>query len=94
MEDLNGKRQHKIIISDRGNTLITGVLNVNSFDEKEVILETERGTLTFRGEDLHIGRLTLEKGEVDMEGRIDSLVYSHALTGTGKDSSFFTRMFR
>ena len=42
----------------------------------EILLETEQGMLTIKGADLHVNRLTLEKGEVDIEGRIDSMAYS------------------
>ena len=55
--------------------------DVNSFDEKEISLVTEAGVLTVKGEDLHVTRLDLEKQEVDLAGRVDSLLYSQ---GTAK----------
>ena len=79
MEDLNGggsTRTHKVTMTNRRNCMINGVNDVLSFDIHEILLETEQGMLTIKGSDLHVNRLTLEKGEVDIEGRIDSLAYS------------------
>ena len=70
------QRGHKVSLSSRKEGVITGVNDVLSFDAKEVLLETEQGILMLRGDELHINRLTLEKGEVDIDGRIDSLTYS------------------
>ena len=65
-----------------------------SFDIAEILLETEQGMLTIKGADLHVNRLTLEKGEVDIEGKIDSFVYSEQKGENGKDTSFLGRLFR
>ncbi len=76
---------HKLNINARKTALITGVNDVLSFDAGEVLLQTEQGILMIRGSELHVNRLTLEKGEVDIDGRIDSLTYSdtasHGKTG-------------
>ena len=78
MEELTGvtKRAHKLILNNRRTCNLTGVNDVLSFDEKEIILETEQGMLMIKGNDLHVNRLTLDKGEVDVDGRIDSFTYS------------------
>ena len=47
-----------------------------SFDENEVVLDTDMGLLTIRGKELHVNRLTLEKGEVDLDGTVESFAYS------------------
>ncbi len=94
MEELNAKKTHKIQIMNRQTTNLSGVSDVISFDEKEVVLETERGMLTIRGDGLHVSRLTLEKGEVDVEGRVDAFQYSDGAAGRGKESSLISRMFR
>lgn len=85
------KRPHNMQIHDRQTLELTGVIEVISFDPAEVLLETELGRLTIGGVDLRVKRLTLEKGEVDMEGQINSLVYA-----TGKKaehSSLMQRLF-
>ena len=93
MEDLGaGSRMHKIAMTNRRLCMINGVNDVLSFDVKEVILETEQGMLQIKGEDLHVSRLTLERGEIDIDGRIDSMVYTDG--GSQKKDSFWERMFR
>ena len=47
-----------------------------------------------KGDDLHVNRLTLEKGEVDIDGRIDSFTYSEASAHGAKGESFFNKLFR
>ena len=85
---------HKIQVISRNQTNITGVNDVLSFDAGEILLETEQGILMIRGQELHVNRLTLEKGEVDVEGRIDSLTYSDT-SGYGKTAeSFVSRLFK
>ena len=75
MEDLNSvnKRAHKITLLNRRTCNLTGVNDVLSFDVNEIILETDQGMLMIKGSELHVNRLTLDKGEVDVEGKIDSL---------------------
>lgn len=96
MEELykQGSGIHKLTLSNRGSLAINGVVDVISFDLNEVLLETEAGMLTIRGQDLHVNRLTLEKGEVDISGTVDSLLYAD-ISGYGqKASSFFGRLFQ
>ena len=57
--------------------MVTGVLDVLSFDLNEILLETEQGMLLVKGTDLHVNRLSVEKGEVDLSGTIDSVSYSN-----------------
>lgn len=96
MENINnaGNRTHKIIMTNRHICLISGVKDVLSFDLHEVLLETEQGMLTMKGADLHVSRLSLEQGEVDVDGHIDSLVYSDVAGMGQKGESFLTRLFR
>ncbi len=96
MEELSGSntRTHKISLTNRRDCTVNGVNDVLSFDIHEVILETEQGMLMIKGDDLHVNRLTLEKGEVDIDGRIDSLTYSEAAGGIHKQESLLTRLFR
>lgn len=85
---------HKIQVISRNHANITGVSDVLSFDAGEILLETEQGILMIRGGELHVNRLTLEKGEVDVDGRIDSLTYSDD-TGYGKSAgTFISKLFK
>lgn len=94
MENINNSnnKTHKITMTNRRMCLLTGVKDVLAFDIHEVLLETEQGMLTMKGDDLHVSRLSLDQGEVDVDGRVDSLVYSET-TGP-KGESLFARLFR
>ena len=96
LEDLNTTRdrRHKVVLTDRGICNISGVCDVLSFDVAEVLLETEQGMLMIKGNDLHVSRLMLDKGEVDVDGKIDSLTYSENTGYGGKGESLFTRLFK
>ncbi len=85
---------HKLNINARKTANITGVNDVLSFDAGEVLLQTEQGILMIRGNELHVNRLTLEKGEVDIDGRIDSLTYSDTANGGKSSESLFGRLFK
>lgn len=85
---------HKITVNNRQNAAVTGVLDVLAFDLNEVLLETSQGMLMIKGNNMHVKRLSLEKGEVDVEGEIDSFIYSD-VSGHGKQQeSFLARLFR
>ena len=62
MEEKQVRGPHKLVINNRQTSLVTGVLDVLSFDLNEVLLETEQGMLMVKGMDLHVNRLNLEKG--------------------------------
>lgn len=96
MEDLNSinKRAHKIALSNRRTCNLTGVIDVLSFDVNEIILETDQGMLMIKGNELHVNRLTLDKGEVDIEGKVDSFTYSEQAGAGGKGESLLTRLFK
>lgn len=94
MEEKQYSKAHKLILSNRRTSTITGVSDVISFDITEVLLETEQGMLMIKGADLHVNRLTLEKGEIDIEGRIDSLAYSEVTSFQKQSESLIGRLFR
>ncbi len=96
MEELTNlnKRAHKLILNNRRSCNLTGVNDVLSFDENEIILETEQGMLMIKGNELHVNRLTLDKGEVDVDGRIDSFTYSEQAGMGNKGESLLSRLFR
>ena len=82
---------HRVMIQGRHSGTISGVSDVLSFDLNEIVLQTTQGMLMIRGQELHMNRLTLE---VDIEGKIDSFVYSEQKGENGKDTSFLGRLFR
>ena len=69
-KNINVTKSHKVLLANRKSGAFSGVVDVLSFDVAEILLETELGMLLIKGHDLHVNRLTLEKGEIDIEGRI------------------------
>ena len=96
MEEMNGNKQrvHKLMVTNRKTCMVNGVADVLSFDLNEILLETDQGMLMIRGKELHVTRLSLEKGEIDIDGRIDSMTYSETNATQGKNESFFGKLFR
>lgn len=95
MEDTTlNKRVHKLILNNRKACNLTGVSDVLSFDENEIILETDQGMLMMKGKELHVNRLMLDKGEVDIDGRVDSITYSEQNGKADRTESFLGRLFK
>ena len=93
MEEKHSAGAHRFSLENRKRAVITGVQDIHSFNENEVLLLSEAGKILLKGEQLHVRNLNLEKGEAEVEGRVDSLSY---LTKNAhkKDESILKRMFR
>ena len=89
-EDRNREIPHNIILEGREKLSISGVLDVQSFDEEQVLLETVRGMVVVRGQGLHVERLQLEAGELIVEGEIGLIEYDDSVQPRG---SWFKRLF-
>ena len=85
------KEAQNIILENRKKASISGVVDIDSFDEQSVILYTSLGMLTVKGYGLHINRLNVETGEVVIEGDMDSFVYSDE---GSKKGGFMQRLFK
>ncbi len=66
---------HHAILENRNQLLLTGVTEIDSFDERAVVVYTQLGELTILGKDLHMNRMSIESGEVSVEGEILALRY-------------------
>ncbi len=82
---------HLLTLSERRMLSVSGVQDVDSFDDTMVILYTEQGELTVKGTGLHINRLDIETGDLTMEGHVESLLYTEVHTRSG---GFFGKLFR
>lgn len=80
-----------LTLEDRAHLCVTGVSDVDSFDERTVTAFTQLGGLTIRGSDLHISVLNVETGELVVDGQIDALLYAESQPKSG---GFFGRLFR
>lgn len=92
MEDRNKiKMPHTLILENKKSLSITGVSDVDSFDDSMVVAYTDYGELTVKGEKLHISKLSVETGELNIEGVVSSLVYTDNLP---KRTGFLTKLLK
>jgi len=82
-------RPHHVIMEDRSKLSVTGVEDVISFDETEIITRTAQGNLIIRGSGLHIGKLTLDSGDVSIDGMVRELCYEEPVVAGG----FWAKLF-
>lgn len=94
MEEKQFAGSHKMQMINRKECFLTGIKDVISFDTEVILLETELGMLTINGKELHIKRLTLEKKETDIEGIIDSFIYSNLDKYKKSKEPFLGRLFK
>lgn len=71
-----GPGKHKLSLQDRELLEISGVTNVEKFTESEILLDTVRGTLSIKGEKMHMKQLNLEVGNITIVGLIKQLTYA------------------
>ncbi len=81
---------HRLELVGRERLMISGVEDVERFDETGIVMSTAAGTLVITGENLHIGKLSLDGGELHVDGRIDALSYEDIGQGRG---GFLSRLF-
>ena len=74
---------HRLELDGREKLVVSGVEDVERFDENGIVMSTSAGILTVTGEGLHIGKLSLDGGELHVDGRIDSLSYEDPALGGG-----------
>jgi len=67
--------QHRLELEGRSRLVVTGVEDVERFDEEEIVMNTSAGVLVVGGSQLHIGKLNLEGGQLHVDGNIQSLFY-------------------
>lgn len=87
------QKRQEVKMLNRKLLEISGVLNVESFDSEEFLLETELGFLTIKGHNLHIKNLSLEQGLVAIEGLVHSLAYLDGNTAA-KSKGLFGKLFK
>ena len=66
---------HRVVLEDREQLTISGVEEVESFDENTILLTTAHGGLEIQGEGLHIEKLSLDGGDLKVEGLVSALIY-------------------
>ncbi len=90
MSDMQGR--HNAIMENRSRLMLTGVNDVESFDDKQITLYTQLGELVIKGEQLHVSEMSIESGELNVDGEISALIYGDK--DRIKRLSFFGKLFR
>lgn len=85
------KKNHSVCLENRGVLSVEGVNDVGSFDTQSVILYTDYGGLCIKGSALHISKLSLDSGEVIIDGKISAMIYTEA---SEKKRGVFERLFK
>lgn len=93
MEERITTKTQRILINNRKSGTISGVNDVVAFDTERIVLDTVGGLLTIKGQKLHVKRLSVEKGEVDIEGIVDGFFYKEQ-NRTDKDQSLMKKLFK
>ena len=96
MEDLKKTVNafQNIVLENREKLSLTGILDIFSFDDQIIIIETELGLLTIKGENLKINKLSLDTSDFVVDGRINSLNYSEADIGVKKGKNILSKIFK
>ncbi len=85
------KMPHNVILEGRRILTVSGVNDIDSFDEQSVVLFTDMGELTVKGSNLHINKLNVDTGELNIDGDIHTLVYTD---DDVKRRGFFEKLFK
>lgn len=80
---------HRLVLEDRARLVISGVEEVHRFDEESILLATNMGELEIQGEGLHIEKLSLDGGELHVDGTVSALIYD---TGEQEERGFLRRL--
>ena len=92
-KSMNTNIIQNLVLENRNRLNISGVLDVLSFDDQIIIVETELGMLTVKGDNLRINKLSIDTSEVIVEGEIISLTYSNKDMDK-KNESFLGKIFK
>ena len=87
----DGGQVHRLQLDGREKLTVSGVEDVERFDDTCIVLTTCAGTLVVSGEGLHIGKLSLDGGELHVDGRIDGINYEEEQPSRG--GGLFSRLF-
>jgi sporulation protein YabP len=85
---------HRLTIENREQATVTGVVHVASFDDRQIVLDTEMGALTLLGQDLRIKQLDVDAGTFWVEGLLTSAQYAAGRQGRGASEGLLSRLFR
>ena len=95
-EERRSRKIHNVVLYNRRQMTVSGVIRVDNFNENIIVLITDVGQMTVEGLNLHISKLSLETGDMNIDGDITGLIYTDDTSGpaNGKSSKFFSKLFK
>lgn len=86
------KLPHNVIMEDRKKLTVSGVSDVDSFDDSTVVIYTDMGELTVKGDNLHISGLSIETGDMTLTGNVYGMMYTD--DNRRKGGGFLSRLLK
>ena len=90
-ENRSNFKSHNIVLEDRSKIKISGVEDVDSYNEHTIVLSTIKGGMSIKGEDLSISKLNLDDGSLNISGTINSLIY---ISKEGEPRNILGKIFK
>ena len=90
----NNNKFQNLVLENRERLNVTGIVDIFSFDDQIIIMETELGILTIKGENLKINKLSIDTSDFIVDGRISSLTYSDSDMNTKKSKNILSKIFK
>ncbi|MCL2109025.1 MAG: sporulation protein YabP [Oscillospiraceae bacterium] len=86
------KKSHNFILENRSKLILSGVIDVGSFNETEVVVYTSLGELRLKGKELQMNKVNVESGDMEITGRIEAAAYSDNIGRV--PNNFITKLFK
>ena len=94
-EEKRSRKTHNVVLYNKSQMTVSGVIRVDNFNENIIALMTEAGQMTVEGSGLHISKLSLETGDMNIDGGITGIFYSDEIdSGGAKSSKFLSKLFK
>ena len=94
-KERKSRKVHNVVLYNKRQMTVSGVIRVDNFNENIIVVITEVGQMTIEGVSLHISRLSLETGDMNIDGDIAGLFYSNDTDSNGgKSSKFLSKLFK
>jgi sporulation protein YabP len=94
-EEKKSFSRHNVLMENRSNITVTGVTDVISFDEETIVADTEMGVFILRGRNLHISKMNLGNGDMEIDGEVISFTYEESgKSSKSKNKSIFSSIFK
>ena len=92
-QEIKSRKAHNVVLYNKKQMTVSGVVRVENFNESEIVLVTEFGQMSIEGASLHISKLSLETGDMNIDGDISGLFYSGDAIDK-KNSKLFSKIFK